>query len=65
MRKEAKMTESEIRDYVWQSSVKHVIAMIEDYSAAWTPTGPSKTTANAILSKIRAMPVPSPTGGCE
>lgn len=54
------MSENEIRAYAWNSSISRVIAMIEEYSLTWTPTGPSKRTAEAIINKIRAMPVPGP-----
>ncbi len=57
------MTESEIRQYAWESSTKRIIAMITEYSTGWAPNGPCAATAQAIVNKIRAMPVPSPTGG--
>ena len=55
------MSENEIRAYAWNSSISRVIAMIEEYSSPWTPMGPSKRTAEAIINKIRAMPIPHPT----
>ncbi len=57
------MSEAEIRQYAWESSTKRIVAMIEEYANGWSPNSPSSATAAAIVNKIRAMPVPSPTGG--
>ncbi len=56
------MSESEFRAHVWQCSIKRVIAMIEEFSEGWQPNGPSKGAAEAIVKKIRSMPVPGPAG---
>lgn len=54
------MSENEIRDWVWKSCTKHVIAAIEEYASGWTPNGSSAAAAAAIVNKIRAMPTPGP-----
>lgn len=56
------MTEAQIRELAWHSSIKRVTAMIDDYSAKWALNGPAKVTADAIVRKIRGMPVPGPAG---
>lgn len=54
------MIENDFRDAAWQSCTRRIVTMIEEYSASWVPGGISKTTAEAIIGKIRAMPVPQP-----
>lgn len=56
------MSEAEVRAFAWERSTKRIVAMIEEYSQGWSPNGPSKATADAIVNKIRAMPVPGPAG---
>jgi hypothetical protein len=53
------MSESEFLEAAWQSCLKRVAAMIGDYSASWTPTGPSKAAADAIRNRVKAMPMPA------
>jgi hypothetical protein len=57
------LSEAQIRQYAWESSTKRIVAMIEEYATGWAPNGPCKATADAILKKIRAMPVPGPAAG--
>jgi hypothetical protein len=52
------MSDPEFLELAWTSSIRRVIAMIEEYSKDWQPNGPSMAVATAILNKIRAMPVP-------
>lgn len=54
------MSEHRFREDAWHSVSTRIIAMIEDYSGPWLPGGPSKAVADAIVNKIRAMPVPHP-----
>jgi hypothetical protein len=56
------VSEEQFRAHVWGCSIKRVIAMIEEFSEGWLLNGPSKATAVSIVNKIRAMPVPGPTG---
>ena len=53
------MSEQEWRELVWQSCTKRIVAMITDESANWGER-PSKAVANAIIAKIKNMPVPGP-----
>lgn len=57
------MSESEAREFLaaaWHSAQTRMASMIEEYSSMWAPNGPSKMTAEAIVKKIYAMPVPTP-----
>jgi hypothetical protein len=56
------MSEREVQEWVWSCSKKHIVAAIEEYSEGWALNGPCKATADAILKKIRDMPVPQPAG---
>jgi hypothetical protein len=57
------MSEDEVRQWVWDSCTKRIVAMIDEYSSGWAPNGPSAATASAICNKIRNMPVPLPQKG--
>lgn len=56
------MSEAEFREIAWSSCTRRIIEMIEIYCQCWMPNSPSKATAEAIIKKIRAMPVPQPGG---
>ncbi len=54
------MSDEEIREYAWKSSMKHAIPAIEKFTAGWKENGPSKAAALAIMKMLSNMPVPGP-----
>ena len=52
------MTQQQILEEAWKACIARVVAMVDDYSADWTPNGPSKAAAERIRNKIKAMPCP-------
>ena len=56
----AKMTKDEYNIFIagWQAHKNRILSLISEYSSSWLPNGPSKAVANAIVSKINAVPVP-------
>ncbi len=55
------MSEAEIRDYAWRSSIKRVFALIDEHTKGWSENGPSKVAADSIVKMLRSAQVPGPT----